>query len=65
MSLPNGCTQEFEQLREEVRNKNIEEINVLSATLDQQIEVQYRAATTWSCVVSSLLQPPTGAGATV
>lgn len=30
--------QEFEQSREEVRNKNIEEINVLSATLDSHIE---------------------------
>lgn len=30
--------QEFEQTREEVRNKHIEEINVLSATLDQHID---------------------------
>jgi hypothetical protein len=30
--------QEHEQLREEIRNKNLEEINVLRITLDTQIE---------------------------
>jgi len=38
--------QEFEQTREEVRNKHIEEINVLSATLDQHIDVRRRG---WLC----------------